>query len=84
MTLGREKTKVDGMQENVNSIKTIASNFQSFIAIRELAQWTNKEESDLQNLYKNESFNWTEMSVVPMNLGSVKNTLTDIGQVEIK
>ncbi|CAG2221112.1 unnamed protein product [Mytilus edulis] len=82
--LEARKTKVDEMQENVNSVKTIASNFQTFIAIRELAQWANKEESDLQNLYENESFNWTEMSVVPTNLESVKNSFTDIGQIEIK
>ncbi|VDI20457.1 Hypothetical predicted protein [Mytilus galloprovincialis] len=82
--LEARKTKVYEMQENVNSVKTIASNFQTFIAIRELAQWANKEESDLQNLYENESFNWTELSVVPMNLQSVENSFTNMGQIEIK
>ncbi|CAC5378324.1 unnamed protein product [Mytilus coruscus] len=82
--LEARKITVDEMQKNVNSIKTIASNFQTFIAIRELAQWAHKEETDLQHLFENESFNWTEVSVVLMKLQAVKNSFTDIGRIEIK
>lgn len=78
------KITVDEMQENVNSIKTIASNFQTFIAIRELAQWAHKEETDLQHLFENESFNWTEVSVVPINIQSIKNSFTTIGNIDDK
>ncbi|XP_052073484.1 nuclear factor 7, brain-like [Mytilus californianus] len=82
--LEARKITVDEMQENVNSIKTIASNFQTFIAIRELEQWAHKKETDLQHLFENESFNWTEVSVVLINIQSIKNSFTTIDNIDGK
>ncbi|CAG2201788.1 unnamed protein product [Mytilus edulis] len=72
------------MQENVNIIKEIASEFQSFMAIRELAQSANTAETDLHHFVENGSLKWTEICYTQTNLDSVKDNLTSIGKTDVK
>ncbi|CAC5426504.1 unnamed protein product [Mytilus coruscus] len=78
------KSNVCEMQENVNIIKRIASEFQSFMAIRKLAKSANSAETDLHHFFENGSLNWTEISYTPTNIDSVKDNLTSIGKTDVK
>ncbi|XP_071179179.1 uncharacterized protein [Mytilus edulis] len=72
------------MQENTNIVKNLASEFQSFMAIRDLVQLTNTAETELQQMFEGESFDRIEIFFDPLNLNMVKVNLPSIGKTEVR
>ncbi|CAC5426505.1 unnamed protein product [Mytilus coruscus] len=79
-----QKSKVCEMQEDVNIVKSIASGFQSFMAIRELTKSANTTETGLQDMYNRGSFNWIEISNGTTILQSVKDNLKSFGKPNVR
>ncbi|CAG2229214.1 unnamed protein product [Mytilus edulis] len=78
------KTKVNEMQANVNVIRDAASNFQTFMSIPEYIKPAHSEETVLQSLCENESFNWNSISVISTNIQLIRDNLTSFGTMRIK
>ena len=78
------KTKVNEMHANVNIIREAASNFQTFMSIPEYIKPAHSEETALQSLCENESFNWNSILVNPTNIQALKDNLTSFGTMRIK
>lgn len=76
--------KVKEMQESLNSIKTIASDFQSFMAMRMMSQWAQTEEAEQQDWVQTEKFNWVDISVIPYDIKSSKDIPPSIGTIRVK
>ncbi|CAC5426513.1 unnamed protein product [Mytilus coruscus] len=74
------KSKVFKMQEDVNIVKSIASDFQSFMAIRKLTKSANSTETHLQNLFDQGTFDWIEISNSTTILQLVKDSLKSFGK----
>lgn len=56
------KSKISEMKENVTIVKSIASQFQIFMVMREFTHIANMVETHLQRLFDSGSFNWTQIS----------------------
>ncbi|VDI03629.1 Hypothetical predicted protein [Mytilus galloprovincialis] len=78
------KTKVNEMQANVNIINDAATNFQTLMSIPEYIKSAHYEETALQSLIENESFNWNSISVIPTSIQAIKDNLTSFGTMRIK
>ncbi|VDI03631.1 Hypothetical predicted protein [Mytilus galloprovincialis] len=78
------KSKVYEMQEDVNIVKSIASDFQSFMAIRELTKVANTIETELQDFFERGTFHWIEISNSTIILQSVKDNLKSFGKPYVR
>lgn len=77
------KSKISEMKENVTIVKSLASQFQIFMVIREFTNVANTFETDLQRLFDSGSFNWTEILGTQTDIQSVKYHLTSIGEINV-
>lgn len=73
------KSKVCKMQEDVNIVKSIASGFQSFMAIRKLTKSANTAETFLQHSFDQGKFDWIEISNSNTSIELVKEKLKYFG-----
>lgn len=78
------KARVSEMQEHVNLLKTSASDFQIFMSIPEYTKSAHSYETELQGQGENESFNWTNITLTPTNIQSIKDYLTSFGTISVK
>ncbi|XP_052073696.1 uncharacterized protein LOC127711629 [Mytilus californianus] len=78
------KARVNEMQEHVNILRNSASEFQIFMSIPEYTKSAHSYETELQGLCENELFNWTNITLNPTNIMSIKDYLTSFGTISVK
>ncbi|CAC5391671.1 unnamed protein product [Mytilus coruscus] len=71
-------------KENLNCIKSIASDFQSFMVMRMMSQRTHTEETEQQNWIKSEKCHWVKISVIPYDIKSSEDSPPSIGQIKVQ
>lgn len=76
--------KVKEVQENLNCIKSIASDFQSFMAMRMMSQTAQIEEIEQQNWIKSDKFNWNDISIIPCDIKSSRDGPPSVGKIQIQ
>ncbi|VDI37612.1 Hypothetical predicted protein [Mytilus galloprovincialis] len=79
----KRKKKITEMKENVDLIKSIASDFQSFIAIRQTAEEVHTEEVELMHLVKDDKFKSVEIRMIPTEFDLLTDHFDSIGKVQI-
>ncbi|VDI19200.1 Hypothetical predicted protein [Mytilus galloprovincialis] len=73
------------ISEMINSIvKSLASQFQIFMVMREFTHIANMVETHLQRLFDSGSFNWTEILGTQTDIQSVKYHFTSIGEIDVR
>ncbi|VDI03635.1 Hypothetical predicted protein [Mytilus galloprovincialis] len=82
--IGSHMAKVKEMQDNVHCIKSIASDFQSFMAMRLISQRAQTEETEQQDLVKSDKCNWVKISVIPYDVKSREHRPSSIGQINVQ
>lgn len=78
------KTRVNEMKEQVNLLRSSASKFQIFMSIPKYTQSAHSYETELQGLWENDSFNWTNIALNLATLQSIKDFLTSFGKISAK
>ncbi|CAC5387165.1 unnamed protein product [Mytilus coruscus] len=77
------KTDVAKMQEETHFIKQYASDFQLFIAFRELENTVKKLETDMHLLIKKDSAKQISISFSPTVVQSIESVLPSLGKVNV-
>ncbi|XP_071179175.1 zinc-binding protein A33-like [Mytilus edulis] len=80
----RRKSSICEMQDNVTIVKSVASPFQTFMALRELTHLANTAETDLQRLFDSGSFNWIEILGTPADIQSLKDNFKSFGKIDFR
>ncbi|VDI19197.1 Hypothetical predicted protein [Mytilus galloprovincialis] len=78
------KARVQDLKQNLNCIKSIASDFQSFMAMRMMLQTTQIEEIEQQNWIQGDKFNWNEISIIQCDIKSSKDEPPSIGKIQVQ
>ncbi|CAC5426480.1 unnamed protein product [Mytilus coruscus] len=81
--LEKRKKKITEMKENVDLIKRIASDFQSFIAIRQTSDEVHTEEMELMHLVKDDKLKSVEITMIPTEFDLLTDHFDSIGKVQI-
>ncbi|CAC5391672.1 unnamed protein product [Mytilus coruscus] len=70
------KSKISEMKKNFTITKSVASQFQTFMVMREFTHLANTAETDLQRLFDSGSFNWIEILGTPADIQSLKDNFS--------